>query len=350
MNVILESYYKVLSDETPDFLTDYLKIKELRRINSIGMNCGTDYTKLFNNLFFYSRFNHSLAVALIIWHFTHDKVQTIAGLLHDIATPSFSHCIDFLHKDYLNQESTEFETYDILDSSDELKLLLARDHIPIDEVRDYKKYPIADNPTPQLSADRLEYTLSGGITFSQVWNVNDILEIYSDIGVFNNEFGEIELGFRSRAIAEKFVLGASKMWHIFVSNKEKLVMQFIADVIKQLVNMGIITENELYSLSEREIISLIYQSRSQQLVAAFEGFQNAHCISEGNVKPDNSMYIVNVSPKKRFINPLINGRRGTEVSSIIHTTVERFLNYTSPQFCWFNHYIPRSLFETNCSL
>lgn len=40
--------------------------------------------------------------------------------------------------------------------------LLKRDNIFIEEVCDYKKYPLADNETPKLAADRLEYNFSGG--------------------------------------------------------------------------------------------------------------------------------------------------------------------------------------------
>ena len=31
----------------------------MQRIGKIGMNCGTDYTKIFNNKFFYSRLDHN---------------------------------------------------------------------------------------------------------------------------------------------------------------------------------------------------------------------------------------------------------------------------------------------------
>lgn len=34
--------------------------------------------------------------------------------------------------------------------------LLERDNIKISEIEDYHLYPIADNDTPRLSADRLE--------------------------------------------------------------------------------------------------------------------------------------------------------------------------------------------------
>ena len=110
LNKEIKRYFYVLSPEIPKFLNEYIDTPELQRIGKIGMNCGTDYTKIFNNKFFYSRLDHSIGVALIIWNFTKDKKQTLAGLFHDIATPCFSHCIDFLHKDYINQEVTEENT------------------------------------------------------------------------------------------------------------------------------------------------------------------------------------------------------------------------------------------------
>ncbi|MEF2782184.1 hypothetical protein WKT02_12575 [Erysipelotrichaceae bacterium HCN-30851] len=46
-----------------------------------------------------------------------------------------------------------------------LHTLLKRDGISFEEISDYKRYPIADNPRPQLSADRLEYTLATIFSF-----------------------------------------------------------------------------------------------------------------------------------------------------------------------------------------
>ena len=73
--------------------------------------------------------DHSVGVALIIWNFTKDKKQTLAGLFHDIATPIFKHCIDFMNGDYETQESTEELTTCIIKNSKEIMALLERDNI-----------------------------------------------------------------------------------------------------------------------------------------------------------------------------------------------------------------------------
>ncbi len=44
------------------------------------MSCGTLYTKVYNDKYFYSTLTHSIAVALILWNFTKSKEQTLSGL------------------------------------------------------------------------------------------------------------------------------------------------------------------------------------------------------------------------------------------------------------------------------
>ena len=84
----------------------------------------------------YSSLDHSIAVALIVWRFTHDKKQTFAGLFHDISTPAFKHCVDFMNGDYLKQESTEGLTTDFIKKS----------HIPITNLRDaHFNLPVKQN-------------------------------------------------------------------------------------------------------------------------------------------------------------------------------------------------------------
>lgn len=70
--------------------------------SKISVSCGTIYSKMYKQMW-YSSLDHSIAVALIIWHFTKDRKQTLSGLFHDIATPVFKHSIDFMNKDYENK-------------------------------------------------------------------------------------------------------------------------------------------------------------------------------------------------------------------------------------------------------
>lgn len=102
-NEEIKKYLQILSKEFPAFLIEYANVPEMQRLKGISMVSACEYTKLIPYKFFHTRYEHSLGVALIVWHFTKDKKQAIAGLYHDIATPSFSHVVDYLHGDYENK-------------------------------------------------------------------------------------------------------------------------------------------------------------------------------------------------------------------------------------------------------
>lgn len=103
------NHYHLYHGEIPAILEACMRTSVVRRLQSVGMNCGCEYTSFlrFRALSPYSRYAHSVGVALIVWHFTRDPAQATAGLLHDIATPVFAHVVDFMRGDYLAQESTE---------------------------------------------------------------------------------------------------------------------------------------------------------------------------------------------------------------------------------------------------
>ena len=97
---LIKDYYKILSEDYPEFLNEYINTPRMQKQNGISVSCGTYYAKMHNIKLWYSSLEHSVAVALIIWHFTHDKKQTLSGLFHDISTPAFKHCIDFMNGDH----------------------------------------------------------------------------------------------------------------------------------------------------------------------------------------------------------------------------------------------------------
>ena len=90
MNENIKEYYSILSEDFTEFLNDYIYTQEMQRLDGINQICG-DYWKK-ENIYedMYSVLKHSVGVALIIWNFTHDNKQTIAGLLHDISSPAFN--------------------------------------------------------------------------------------------------------------------------------------------------------------------------------------------------------------------------------------------------------------------
>ena len=304
LNSEVKEYFKILSPNYPEWLEEYIDTKEMQRIGKISMSCGTDYSNCFHIRYWYSNLDHSVGVALIIWHFTHDKKQTLAGLFHDIATPVFKHCIDYMNGDGEHQESTEERTVDMIRNSEDIMRLLKRDNITLEEISDYKIYPIADNDSPRLSADRFEYTFSSGLTFHRVWELEDIKEIYQNICIVKNEDELEELAFKDKKTARKYIRIISKLWPEWVSDKDRTVMQFLADMCKSLKNIQQLSIDDLYTLSEQEVIQKFENCNDDYLRKAWKSFCECNKVfqSETNKK---DKYCINVKSKVRYINPLV---------------------------------------------
>ena len=331
LNEEIKEYLKILSPQFPEWLLEYINTPEMLRLDGIGMSCGTLYTKVYNDKYFYSSLTHSIAVALIVWNFTHDKKQTIAGLFHDIATPTFKHCIDFMNGDSEHQESTEERTEQIIRNSKEIMRLLDRDNIKLEEVSDYHIYPIADNDTPKLSSDRLEYTLSGGLYQVRIFDIEDIKKYYNNLIILKNEDGIDELAFKDLDICENFIHDISKLWPRWIEDEDRLCMQFIADIMKSMNMKGYITIDDLYNLSENEVTQLIKNCEDSYIRNVFESFQKAtrDSVYKSDL-PNTNIYCTSVKGKKRYINPLVSVNnkvcRINEVSTKANNDINNFLN------------------------
>lgn len=332
INKEIKFYFNILEPNFPNWLNEYINTKELLSQAYISVTCGTIYSKLFESNFFFSSLDHSVAVALIIWHFTHDKKQTLAGLFHDIATPVFKHCIDFLNGDYMTQESTENLTTDIIKNSKEIMSLLKRDNIDISEVDNYHIYPIADNDTPKLCADRLEYSLSNALFTYNLLDFNSIREIYDDIEIQTNEENIIELGFKTKKIARSFVKVTSNLSIIYREDRTRYSMQLIADILKRLNAENKISIKDLYELKESDVIDIIENSKYKNI---FNIWKNATKVMVSKEKPKD-VYFVHHGAKVRYIDPLFNGKRISKSCKLAKNMIDKNLSYNMDNYVYLN--------------
>lgn len=305
----------------PDIVAEAMDAPEMRRLQNVGMNCGCEYTSfpLFQRIHEpYSRFDHSVGVALLIWRFTGNQRQSLAGLFHDISTPCFAHVVDFMLGDSMTQEATENGTRAVIESSAYIQAILRKNGLITDDVADYHQFPIADNDSPKLSADRLEYTLGnlvnyGFITTSRAQWMLDALE------VLENEEGQKELGFVNRKAALAFANGALDMGQIYVSEPDRFSMQMLAELLNSAKEDGIIQMEDLWR-DEPYLIAKLCQD--ERYNAAWERYRQYSQIIHG----DGGIVI---HAKKRYIDPLVRGAgRVSAVDREFRSHVEAFLQET----------------------
>lgn len=322
--------YTIYHPNIPDFLRQAALTPPMQRLKEVGMNCGCEYTSFprFDRCAKYSRFDHSLGVGLIVWHFTASTAQALAGLFHDIATPAFAHVVDFLHGDHLRQESTEEGTTERIDGSPEIQSVLRSLGLTTADVCDYHRYPIADNDAPRLSADRLEYTLGNLIQFGFA-DETAVQALYDDLAVGKNEDGAPELAFRSEEKALAFARGALRCSEVYVSDEDRYAMQMLAELLGSAIKAGILTERDLYT-TEPEVLARL--RADADFARRWEAFRSYREIFSAELPGMDGDWRI-ILAKKRRIDPLILGRgRASACDPAFAAQLLQFLH--SPQEYW----------------
>ena len=304
MNELLKQYMNLI--DFKDFFLifeKYLSTPSLVRLKNIGYFCGMDYAskEIYNFSGYVSRYDHSLTVALITWMCTEDKRATLAALFHDISTPCFSHVIDYMNNDYIEQESTEQYTKDILDKDEYLLECLKEDGILLDEIIDFKKYTIVDNKRPKLCADRLDGVILTGLYWTKNLTLEEVKNIIADIEIFINEDNEKEIGFKSKDIA-KLVVKTNKSIDIYCHSKEDIfMMELLANITKNAIHKNIISYEDLYKLDEEELINILEKCTDNEILLELFRFKNIKL----KEIPDFDMPVIKI----RSLNPLVDGIR-----------------------------------------
>ena len=288
--------------DLPDFLAEVSQAPSLRRLDHIDMNCGLIYTSLplFSRLLPYSRYAHSLGVASLAWRFSGEKRIALAGLFHDIATPVFSHVVDFMHGDHEKQEYTESRTEALIRNDEVILRFLKEQNISVGEVKDYHRYPIADNDSPKLSCDRLEYTLQNMVRYGlEPESFQE--EVIDDLSVTRNEEGEEELGFEHADTAERFALAAIACGRIYSGKEDRYAMEKLARLLNKAVSPGILCEDMLYT-EESEVIRVLEQS---ELCGEWRKYRRLSQVNVSGEEEGEDVFAVNA--KKRYIDPFVKG-------------------------------------------
>lgn len=299
----LEYLNKLDYQNMPYFLAKYLYIPALIRLKEIGYFCGMDYASkdIYDFKEHITRYDHSITTALLTWKLTHDKKATLAALFHDIATPCFSHVIDYMNKDYEKQESTEEFSEMILRNDPYLKIRLEEDNLTLEDIIDFKKYSIVDNNRPKLCADRLDGIILTSIGWTKNIEYEDINNIIEDIIITKNEENEDEISFKNKKIALK-VLDLSKSIDIYCHTKEdNYMMELLAKITKYAINKNYIKYEDLYKYKEKELFKL-FLSKNDKIL-------NDYLLEFKNKKINEIKDFTIPKIKTRTLNPIVKGNR-----------------------------------------
>lgn len=325
LQLFIDMYY-------PSFIDKYLKTKTLERLKYVTQFCGCDYTKLYNPKFLYTRYDHSLVVAHMTWHFSKNKKETIIGLLHDAGTPCFAHCIDCVFGDYTNQESSERKLSDVIKKDEELLEYLKKDGITLEDLEDSSSYHILENKSLQLCTDRLDGVLHTNHIWLQNNNLAQIQKVYDNLEVLINEYGYPEIGFADLEPAEYFTEMVYNYAKELQGNKDKYVTKYISEMVKLAFEKNFLTLEDLYHKKEEDICNIFTTNFS-----SWQDFTEAERVISQDQEPVDVFYI-SFDIKRRNTIPLVrtsNGnKRIVDISDISKEKYHDLENYHDNKYAY----------------
>ena len=155
--------------------------------------------------------------------------------------------------------------------------------------------------------------------------------------IAKKEDGNLEMCFKDKEIAERFVEVMSELSIYYMDDKRRFGMQFLADIMKKMSNLDIISVNDLYELSEEEVIDKIKKCDSYGINECFKQWQEGLDVKISNQKPLDK-YFVNINAKRRYINPLVKTddglKRISDISDKAKKCIDNCLNYSFDRYVY----------------
>lgn len=188
----------------------------------------------------FSRFDHSIGVMLLVRRLGAPIKEQVAALLHDVSHTAFSHVIDFVFDDHSGQSYHEEKMEEVVAKSD-IPEILARHKMDWREFLDESKFPLLEQPSPALCADRLDYFLRD-LEFLRLANAAEARAALDSLQVVE---GRIVVGDpdAARWLAYTFIEADRASWSNF---REVGLYQLTAEAIKVATQCGLIDEADLW--------------------------------------------------------------------------------------------------------
>ncbi|MEW8624626.1 MAG: HD domain-containing protein [Candidatus Thiodiazotropha sp.] len=234
-----ELYGKV--EITEPVLLDLITSDAMKRTEGISQH---GITALLGITPSFSRFDHAVGAMLLVRRLGANLKEQAAALLHDISHTAFSHVIDFVFDDHSGQSYHEEKKEEFVANTD-IPSILNQHGMDWRELIREERFPLLEQPSPALCADRLDYFLRD-VEFLKLANRDEIGAVIDSLEVVE---GRIAVNDYRVAcwLAYTFIEADRVSWSSF---REVGLYQLTAEAIKAASRYGVIVEADLWGFDE----------------------------------------------------------------------------------------------------
>lgn len=191
-----------------------------------------------------TRFDHSVGAMLLVRRLDGSLPEQMAALLHDVSHTAFSHVIDYV-----------FDGHDSQSYHDEMKeeYLIGTDIPAILQCHGYDwhdflheaDYPLLEQPSPRLCADRLDYFLrdAQGLGLATAVHIQAML---NHLVVAEGRIATDDVA-AAQWLGDTFMAADDASWSNF---REVGLYELAAQAIRRGLALGVITEADFWTTDE----------------------------------------------------------------------------------------------------
>lgn len=192
-----------------------------------------------------TRFEHSVGAMLLVRRLGAGLEEQIAALLHDVSHTAFSHVIDYVVQGHDSQSYHEEKKEEFLMNSD-IPVVLGQHGYDWRDFLHETAYPLLEQPSPRLCADRLDYFLRDALplglaTLADIHGVLEHLVVKNGRIVTNNLPVAQWLGYT-------FIAADDASWANF---REVGLYELTAQAIQMALQRGLITEVDFWGVDKQ---------------------------------------------------------------------------------------------------
>lgn len=208
---------------------------------------------------YFTRYDHSVGVFLLLRKLNASLEEQVAGLLHDVSHTAFSHAIDWALGDPSKEDFQDSTLTGYINNS-EIRGILVRQGFDADAIGDMeqiKKYALLERDAPDLCADRIDYCLraSHDLIDPHCGRLSDNLVVHSGEVVFDSEESAAKFG--------DYYMACQRLW--WASTEAKLRYHFISEALKVALKNSVISMSDMYK-DEETIIKILRNSGDEAIV------------------------------------------------------------------------------------
>ena len=242
----------------------------------------------------HSRFEHSVGVCALLKKYGAPIEEQIAGLIHDVSHSAFSHCIDYvLDVGSQKEQNHQDNIFEEFVKKSQIPSILKKYNFNLEYVLNDENFPLKEKDSPDLCADRIDYSLRTALVFKEI---NSAEYFFENLTAENGRWI-----FKNFESAEKYAELFLKINTNYYAGLPSAVMfRTVGDYLRYALLKGYILENDFYA-TDKIVLSKIepYLKIDEQLRLLFDrmnnkiGFQN-----------NPNEYDVEVFCKSRVVDPL----------------------------------------------